>query len=66
MRYIELIEEVLGKKATINYLPLQAGDVPDSCADVEDLVNAVGYRPTTTVEVGVRNFVEWYRRQYDV
>jgi UDP-glucuronate 4-epimerase len=66
MRYIELIEQVLGRKATINYLPLQAGDVPDSCADVEDLMHAVGYRPTTPVEVGVRNFVEWYRRQYDV
>jgi UDP-glucuronate 4-epimerase len=66
MRYIELIEQVLGKKAKLNYLPLQAGDVPDSCADVEDLERAVGYHPTTPVEVGVRNFVEWYRRQYDV
>jgi UDP-glucuronate 4-epimerase len=66
MRYIELIEEVLGKKAKLNYLPLQAGDVPDSCADVEDLERAVGYHPTTPVEVGVRNFVEWYRRQHDV
>jgi UDP-glucuronate 4-epimerase len=66
MRYIELIEQVLGKKAKLNYLPLQAGDVPDSCADVEDLERAVGYHPTTPVEVGVRNFVEWYRRQHDV
>ena len=64
MRYIELIEQTLGKKAEINYLPLQAGDVPDTCADVDDLMNDVGYRPETPVETGVRNFVEWYRRHY--
>ncbi|MGZ8231012.1 MAG: NAD-dependent epimerase, partial [Burkholderiales bacterium] len=56
LRYIQLIEENTGKKAKLNLLPLQPGDVPDTCADVEDLMRDVGYRPTTPVEVGVRNF----------
>jgi len=64
MRYIQLIEENVGKKAKVNLLPLQPGDVPDTCADVEDLVNDVGYRPTTPVETGVKNFVAWYREYY--
>lgn len=64
MRYIELIEQYLGKKAQKNLLPLQAGDVPDTSADVEDLVRDVGYRPATPVEEGIRKFVEWYREYY--
>lgn len=64
MRYIELIEERLGKKAEKNLLPLQAGDVPDTYADIEDLVRDVDYRPATPVEVGVKNFVEWYLQYY--
>jgi len=64
LRYIELIEQALGKKAELNYLPLQPGDVPDTCADVDDLMNDVGYRPDTPVETGVGNFVDWYRRHY--
>ena len=64
MRYIELIEQYLGKKALKNLLPLQAGDVPDTSADVEDLVRDVGYRPATPVEEGIRKFVEWYREYY--
>lgn len=64
MRYIELIEENTGKKATLNMLPLQPGDVPDTCADVSDLERDVGYRPETPVEVGVKNFVDWYRSYY--
>ena len=66
MRYIEVLEECLGRKAEKNLLPLQLGDVPDTWADVEDLVADVGYRPSTPVEVGVRRFVEWYVRYYDV
>ena len=58
--YIELIEKYLGKKAKINMLPLQAGDVPDTYADVSNLVNDLGYKPTTTVETGVKNFIDWY------
>ncbi len=64
MRYIEVIEECLGRKAQKNFLPLQLGDVPDTFADVEDLATAVGYRPATSVEVGVRNFVDWFCDYY--
>lgn len=64
MRYIELIEECLGRKAQKNFLPLQPGDVPETCADIEDLVRDVGYRPTTAVEVGVRRFVDWFCEYY--
>ncbi len=64
LRYIEVLEECLGVKAQRNLLPLQAGDVPDTYADVDDLVRDVGYRPATPVEVGVRRFVDWYREYY--
>src|SRR5687767_3195479 len=65
-RYIEVIEDCLGRKATRNLLPLQPGDVPDTCADVEALVRDTGYAPSTPVEVGVRKFVDWYREYYAV
>ncbi len=61
MRYIEVLEECLGKQAEKNMLPLQPGDVPDTYANVQDLQNDVGYHPATPVEEGVRRFVEWYR-----
>jgi UDP-glucuronate 4-epimerase len=64
MRYIEVIEEYLGRKAQKNMLPLQLGDVPDTFADIEDLVRDVGYRPSTSVEVGVRRFVDWFCEYY--
>jgi UDP-glucuronate 4-epimerase len=60
MRYIELIERCLGRKATLNLLPLQVGDVPGTWADIDDLVRDVGYAPTTPVEVGIERFVRWY------
>jgi len=66
LRYIEVLEECLGKKAEMQMRPLQPGDVPDTEADVENLMNAVGYKPTIGVEEGVRNFVEWYRGFYGV
>jgi UDP-glucuronate 4-epimerase len=66
MKYVELIEQNLGKKAILNFLPLQAGDVPDTWADIEDLARDVGYSPSTPVEEGVREFIAWYRRYYDV
>jgi UDP-glucuronate 4-epimerase len=66
MRYIEVLEECLGRKAEKNLLPLQQGDVPDTWADVEDLVADVGYRPATPVEVGVRRFVDWYVDYYNI
>jgi UDP-glucuronate 4-epimerase len=61
LRYIEVLEECLGRKAVMEMLPLQPGDVPDTEADVTDLARVVGYRPKVTVEEGVRNFVDWYR-----
>jgi UDP-glucuronate 4-epimerase len=64
MRYIECIERSLGRKAQKNLLPLQPGDVPDTFADIEDLVRDVGYRPATPVEVGVERFVRWYVDYY--
>lgn len=65
-RYIELIEEELGRKATRNYLPMQAGDVAATWADVSDLARDAGYAPATPVEVGVKNFIAWYRDYYGV
>ena len=64
MRYVELIEANLGRKARKNFLPLQPGDVPDTCADIGDLQRDVGYHPDTPVETGVANFVAWYTRYY--
>ncbi len=64
MRYIEVIEECLGRKAEKNFLPMQLGDVPETFADITDLVTDVGYRPATPVEVGVRRFVDWYCEYY--
>jgi UDP-glucuronate 4-epimerase len=64
MKYIECVEQYLGKKAQKNLLPLQQGDVPDTFADVDDLVRDVGYKPATPIEEGVRKFVEWYVGYY--
>ena len=58
--------QLLGKKAEKNMLPLQPGDVPDTFADTKALVDDVGYQPATTVEVGVKNFVDWYVDYYKV
>lgn len=66
MRYIEVLEECLGRKAEKNLLPMQAGDVPDTYADSQSLVDAVGYRPSTPVEEGVARFVEWYLDYHQV
>lgn len=60
IRFIELIEERLGKKAIKNFLPLQDGDVPEALADVNDLINEIDFRPSTPIETGVANFVDWY------
>ena len=63
-RYIEVLEECLGKKAVKNLLPIQPGDVPDTFADANSLIRDVGYKPDTPVEEGVHRFVEWYRSYY--
>ena len=61
MRIIEVLEGVLGKKAQMELLPMQVGDVPATHADIEDLAGDVGFRPATPIEVGIPRFVEWYR-----
>ena len=65
-RFIEVIEEALGKKAEKNYLPMQPGDVPATYADIDALDRAVGFRPGTPIEEGVARFVDWYRDYYGV
>ena len=62
--FIAVLEECLGRPAKKDFLPLQAGDVPETCADVDDLVQAVGFRPTTPLREGIARFVEWYRAYY--
>ena len=63
--YIAVLEDCLGKKAQQNLLPLQLGDVPDTYADVEALVDDVDYKPATSIETGIANFVDWYKKFYD-
>ena len=65
MRYIEVLEDCLGKKAEKNMLPLQPGDVPATYADVSDLVRDVDYKPDMSIEQGIAHFVDWYRGYYD-
>ena len=66
MYYIEVLEKCLGKKAEMNLLPLQPGDVPATYANVDDLVRDVGYKPDMSVEQGIANFVTWYRDYHGV
>ncbi len=65
-KLIEIIEEKIGKKATIKWLPMQPGDMPVTCADIDELSRAVGYRPHTPIEEGVSRFVDWYRQHYEL
>jgi UDP-glucuronate 4-epimerase len=65
LHFIETLERSLGRRAVKNLLPIQAGDVPATSADVDDLMNDVGFRPSTPIEEGIRNFVEWYRGYYN-
>lgn len=62
--FIETIEKFVGKSAVKNFLPIQAGDIPATFADVDALVNDVGFRPATSIEEGVGRFVDWYRSYY--
>lgn len=63
-RVVELLEQELGRKAVKELLPMQPGDVPETYADVDDLMADVGFRPSTTIEDGVRRFADWYRSYY--
>ena len=60
MDYIGALEKALGKTAKKDFLPLQPGDVPDTYADVTDLVDQFNYKPSTTIEEGITNFISWY------
>lgn len=66
LRFIEVLEQTLGRKAEKNFLPLQAGDVPATYADVADLMRDTGFKPATPIETGIARFVEWYRGYYKV
>lgn len=65
MRFIEVLEDCLGKKAEKNLLPIQPGDVPATYADVDDLMRDVGFKPSTSIEEGIKRFVDWYKEYYD-
>ncbi|PIE73401.1 MAG: capsular biosynthesis protein CpsI [Deltaproteobacteria bacterium] len=66
LRYIEVLEECLGKKAKKNLLPMQPGDVPATYANVDDLVADLDYRPSTSLEFGIEQFVDWYKGYFRV
>lgn len=64
MHFIEVLEEKLGRKAEKNFLPIQSGDVPETYADVDDLMRDTGFRPSTSIEEGIGRFVDWYKSFY--
>jgi len=66
MHFIEALENCLGKKAEKNLLPMQAGDVPATYADVDDLMKDVGFKPETPIETGIQRFVDWYKSYFGV
>lgn len=66
IKFIEVLEDCLGKKAEKFFLPMQNGDVKETYANVDDLVRDIDFRPSTSIEVGLRRFVEWYRPHYGV
>ena len=66
MNFISAIEKSTGKKAIINKMPMQPGDVPSTYADIESLTKELGYEPKTNIDEGVSNFVKWYREYYSV
>lgn len=65
MDFIGHIEDALGKEARKNFLPMQAGDVPATFADVDDLMADVGFRPATPIQTGIQRFVSWYQAYYN-
>ena len=66
MDFIATIEKACGRKAVIDFQPMQPGDVKATLSDIEATTRDLGYRPTTEIEVGVPNFVAWYRQYYGV
>ena len=65
-KFIKIIEDACKKKAKINLLPMQAGDVPITFADIDDIKNDIGFNPSKKIEAGIRQFVDWYRTYYKV
>lgn len=66
MTFIEAIEKATGKSAVKEYYPMQDGDVPATYADIDDLQNIVGFKPETSIQLGMKRFVDWYRNYYNV
>jgi len=66
MRLIELLESCLNRKAEKEFLPMQVGDVESTCADIEDLVRDTGFKPSTSLEAGIKKFVDWYREYFQL
>jgi UDP-glucuronate 4-epimerase len=66
MDFIAAVEKCLGMEAKKNMLPLQLGDVPDTYADVQALVDDLDYKPATSIEDGIANFISWYKDYYDI
>jgi len=66
LRYIEVLEDCLGKKADKNFMPMQPGDVPATYANVDDLVTDFSYKPATTLEFGIGKFVDWYKGYFNI
>jgi len=66
LEFINVLEKQLGKKAKMNLLPIQPGDVPKTYADIDDLMKDVNFRPSTSIEDGIRHFVTWYREYYKI
>jgi len=65
-RFITAIEDACGKKAQENLLPMQAGDVPITYADIDELIEDTGFKPETSIEDGIKQFVDWYKVYYSV
>ena len=66
MTFIETLEDKLGKKAKKEFLPMQDGDVPETYADIDDLVKDFGFKPSTNSNEGIERFVEWYVDYYQI
>ena len=66
LRFIEIIEQKLGKKAVKNFLPLQKGDVHETYADVDDLMREMDFKPATSIEAGIGKFIDWYKEYYEL
>jgi UDP-glucuronate 4-epimerase len=66
LKYIEVLEDILGKKARKKFLPLQAGDIQSTFADVDDLIKDTGFKPETSIEEGLQKFVGWYKKYYHI